>query len=326
MPDLLARRLRVLGARAPRPRRSAPGCRSRTGARRCGRTRRRAGDRFSPSIVVTSRSPTVWTSVMQLSTGTPSSCTVQAPQWPSAQAIFVPVSPRSSRSVSASVCPTGASNECSWPLTLRLGSRGHRRDVREVNEPERDPGRPRPARSRPRPRGRARQRSRAALSSSRICSVSSRWPFERSSQAFSARPSTPIVSACRIHRSGVAIERYWWMRANVSGCAMSCGPARRRQRQRLLARRDPARAPAEHRHGAGRRRGPPSGRCGARRAARTAATRRGSRRRRAPAPARRGDRGRAGRAGSTPRCRRRRPAARRSGARARPGRRCPRGR
>ena len=32
-------------------------------------------------------------------------------------------------------------------------------------------------------------------------------PFERSSQAFRASPSTPIVSAWRIQRSGVAIER-----------------------------------------------------------------------------------------------------------------------
>ena len=43
-------------------------------------------------------------------TGTPSSSTVQAPQCPSPQAIFVPVSPMSSRSVSASVCPTGSSS------------------------------------------------------------------------------------------------------------------------------------------------------------------------------------------------------------------------
>src|SRR5207302_9079798 len=51
----------------------------------------------SPSIVVTSRSPTVWTSVMQESVGTPLSCTVQAPQCPSPQATFVPVRPRSAR-------------------------------------------------------------------------------------------------------------------------------------------------------------------------------------------------------------------------------------
>ena len=61
-----------------------------------------------PSIVVTSRSPTAWASVMHESTGAPSRRTVQAPQWPSPQAIFVPVRPRSSRSASASVRPTGA--------------------------------------------------------------------------------------------------------------------------------------------------------------------------------------------------------------------------
>ena len=54
----------------------------------------------SPSIVVTSRSPTVCTSVMQDRCGTPSSRTVHAPQCPSPQATFVPVRPRSSRSVS----------------------------------------------------------------------------------------------------------------------------------------------------------------------------------------------------------------------------------
>src|SRR2546423_5948662 len=63
-----------------------------------------------PSIVVTSRPPTVWTRVMHESTGTPSSCTVQAPQWPSLQAILVPVRPRSSRNASASVRPTGAAS------------------------------------------------------------------------------------------------------------------------------------------------------------------------------------------------------------------------
>src|SRR3954463_10120306 len=119
-----------------------------------------------PSIVVTSRSPTVWTSVMQESTGTPSSCTVQAPQCPSPHATLVPVSVRSSRRVSASVRPTGGSgSSCTAPLIRRLsttlrvrfrrsdvshehlvappaqgispsGATGHRQDVREVDEPE----------------------------------------------------------------------------------------------------------------------------------------------------------------------------------------------
>ena len=47
---------------------------------------------------------------MQESIGTPSTRTVQAPQWPSLQATFVPVSPMPSRSASASDVPTGASS------------------------------------------------------------------------------------------------------------------------------------------------------------------------------------------------------------------------
>src|SRR3954453_20813579 len=90
-----------------------------------------------PSIVVTSRSPTVWTSVMHESTGTPSSCTVQAPQWPSAQAIFVPVSPSSSRRVSASVVPTGTSTRWAPPLTRSSTTGPPGQDVREVDEPKR---------------------------------------------------------------------------------------------------------------------------------------------------------------------------------------------
>jgi hypothetical protein len=56
----------------------------------------------SPSIVVTSRPSTVCASVMHESIGTPSTWTVHAPQCPSKHAIFVPVSPRSSRRTSAS--------------------------------------------------------------------------------------------------------------------------------------------------------------------------------------------------------------------------------
>src|SRR5204862_3928212 len=93
----------------------------------------------TPSIVVTARPPIVCTSVMHESTGTPSSCTVQAPQWPSAQATFVPVRPRSPRSVSASVWPTGASTRWTPPFTLSSNATGHRQDVREVDEPKRRP-------------------------------------------------------------------------------------------------------------------------------------------------------------------------------------------
>src|SRR5947199_7014331 len=90
----------------------------------------------SPSIVVTSRSPTVWTSVMQESAATPSSCTVQAPQCPSPQATFVPVRPRSSRNTCPSDRPTGASYSYVPPLMRSSGRRRHRHDVREVDEAE----------------------------------------------------------------------------------------------------------------------------------------------------------------------------------------------
>ena len=75
---------------------------SRTNACTIGWSRR-------PSIVVTFAASTLCTSVMHDSVGTPSTSTVQAPQCPSAQATFVPVSDSSSRSASASVVPT---SEC----------------------------------------------------------------------------------------------------------------------------------------------------------------------------------------------------------------------
>ena len=79
------------------------------------------------------------------------------------------------------------------------------------------------ARPRPRPRAAsARGRARSS-SSSRICSRSSLCP-SRSAHAFSASPSTPIVSGCRVQRSGVAIERYWWIRARASAARRSCCP------------------------------------------------------------------------------------------------------
>src|SRR5437773_7910659 len=87
-------------------------------------------------MVVTSRSPTVWTSVMQERVGTPSSCTVQAPQCPSPHATFVPVRPRSSRSTCASERPTGASKECLPPSTRSSGRCCARHHVGQVDEPE----------------------------------------------------------------------------------------------------------------------------------------------------------------------------------------------
>ena len=258
-----------------------------------------------PSIVVTSRPSTVCTSVMHESTGTPSSCTVHAPQWPSPHAIFVPVRPRSSRSTSASVRPTAGSTSYAWPLTLSM--RGHRQDVREVEHPEGGPRRPARARPRPRPPGRPRHSSRAVSISSRICSVASRWPFERSSQAFRASPSTPIVSAWRVQSSGVAIERYAWMRANVSGCEIVSGPRGGASGSGASPRQIRARRAAEHRAHLILVEARPPAPCAARGAATRAAGRTGSRRRRAPAPARRAGRGRGCRAGSRRTCRRRRP-------------------
>ena len=52
----------------------------------------------SPSTVVTSRPSACTASTVQDFTGTPSSSTVQAPQWVVSQPMWVPVSRKSSRS------------------------------------------------------------------------------------------------------------------------------------------------------------------------------------------------------------------------------------
>src|SRR5262249_6196282 len=98
-----------------------------------------SGWSLRPSMVVTSRPSTVCTSVMQESVGTPSSITVHAPQWPSPQATFVPVSPRSSRNTCASERPTRASTWYVSPLIRSSGRGRHRHDVGEVDEPEGGP-------------------------------------------------------------------------------------------------------------------------------------------------------------------------------------------
>src|SRR5205823_4827466 len=72
----------------------------------------------------------------QESAGTPSSCTVQAPQCPSPHATLVPVSPRSSRKTWASDLPTGASYAWTPPLMWSSGRRRHRHDVGKVDEAE----------------------------------------------------------------------------------------------------------------------------------------------------------------------------------------------
>src|SRR3569833_369019 len=86
-----------------------------------------------PSIVVTSPC-TRCASVMHESVGTPSTCTVQAPQWPSLHAIFVPIRPSSSRSTCASDVPTGEWKSYVWPLMRRSGTARRRQDVGEVEQ------------------------------------------------------------------------------------------------------------------------------------------------------------------------------------------------
>ena len=124
------------GARDERDgaRRSGRACRTRTGRRRRGRTRATSGWARSPSIVVTSRPASRWASVMQASAGAPSTSTVQAPQWPSLQATFVPVSPISSRSSLRERGPSPAASS-SWrsPLTTSSGTR-ERLDVGDVDQ------------------------------------------------------------------------------------------------------------------------------------------------------------------------------------------------
>ena len=68
------------------------------------------------------------------------------------------------------------------------------------------------------------QSSNVVATSSWSCSVSSRWPLERSSHALSARPSSPSVSGWRVQNSVAAIERYWWIRAKVIGCSYDSRP------------------------------------------------------------------------------------------------------
>src|SRR4051812_20498503 len=90
----------------------------------------------NPSIVVISPC-TLCASVMHESVGTPSICTVHAPQCPSLHAIFVPVKPSSSRRTCASDVPTRAPRTLySCPLTVSFRSltARHRQDIREVDE------------------------------------------------------------------------------------------------------------------------------------------------------------------------------------------------
>src|ERR671934_512341 len=112
---------------------------------------------------------------------------------------------------SPSSCPAPAANFAPQPrvVTATMSARWMSRNVARVWA----------IRSRSSPSsGSARHIACAASSSSRICSSSSRCPFERSLQALRARPSTPTRSGWRVQSSGVAIERYWWIRAKAIGC------------------------------------------------------------------------------------------------------------
>ena len=99
--------------------------------------------------------------------------------------------------------------------------------------------------------------------------------------AFSASPSTPIVSGCRVQSSGVAIERYWWMRAKRHRLRERLAARRRARLERRLAVGDPVRVAGEHRAQLRPRRARRSAPCAARSGASSAAGRTGSRRRRA---------------------------------------------
>ena len=103
--------------------------------------------------------------------------------------------------------------------------------------------------------------------------------------ALSARPSAPKVSCWRAKSSGIAIERYWWMRASAIGCSRTSRALRLRRLERRLAVGDPVRVAREHLDDlllgeAGAR-----ARCAARSGATAAAARTGSRTRRRSARA-----------------------------------------
>ena len=69
-----------------------------------------------PSIEVTSRPTARIAGYTQLCTGTPSTCTVQAPQSPVSHPFFTPNQPCSRRNVRRH-CPGRGSQPASWPLT-----------------------------------------------------------------------------------------------------------------------------------------------------------------------------------------------------------------
>src|SRR3954452_213802 len=75
-----------------------------------------------PSTVVISYPPTCPAAVRQEQTGAPSTRTVQAPQSPASQPIFVPIRPRSSRKTCDRRFVAAAATRTSLPLTLNESS------------------------------------------------------------------------------------------------------------------------------------------------------------------------------------------------------------
>jgi len=75
-----------------------------------------ASPRASPSMVTTSCPATSRTATRHERTASPSTRTVQAPQVPSPQPYFVPVSPRSARRTQSSVRPPSTSSATGRPL------------------------------------------------------------------------------------------------------------------------------------------------------------------------------------------------------------------
>ena len=64
------------------------------------------------------------------------------------------------------------------------------------------------------------------------------------------------MSGWRIQRNGIAIERYWWIRASCSGCSSVAAAERPGRLGKLLAVGEPVRVAGEHARAAAPRRSP----------------------------------------------------------------------
>ena len=155
-----------------------------------------------------------------------------------------------SRPGSAARSRRSSSAPSAGPPSLLLARRRHREHAREVDEPEGAAlGAPPDARRRPPTRRRA-PRGRGSRRAARGSGRSRRGaPFERSSQALSASPSTPNVSAgWRIQSIADAIERYWWIRSERDRVRRApWRPAARSAVTGSSAVGDPRRRVVEHR-------------------------------------------------------------------------------